>query len=108
MSTSKLDGSTPFRAFSGSDSRTAFKLQADQVAFRHNGIEFLSPNPIPLWTEVNVDLRSPLEPQPVRGSGVVVDCAGNRHTGYVVSLVFMGLTRQSQARLSQLARPRPA
>lgn len=108
MSTSKLDGSTPFRTLPGSDSRTALRLQADQVAFRHNGIEFLSPAAIPLWTEVNVDLRSPQESRPVRGSGVVVDCAGNRHTGYVVSLVFMSLTRQSQERLSQLASPRPA
>jgi hypothetical protein len=82
-------------------------LPSNQVAIRKNGIEFLSPNAIPLWTEVTVDLRSPLEPRPVRGSGVVVDCTGNRHTGFVVSLMMTNLTRQSQERLSQLAGGRP-
>jgi len=78
-------------------------LSADQVAIRKNGIEFLSPNAIPLWTEVTVDLRSPLGSRPVRGSGVVVDCSGDPRSGYVVSLMLMNLNRQAQERLSQLA-----
>jgi hypothetical protein len=84
------------------------QLPADQVAIRKSGIEFLSPDAIPLWTEVTVDLRSPLEPRPVRGSGVVVDCSGNQRSGYVVSLMLMNLTPQAQERLSQLADVRPA
>jgi len=73
------------------------------VAIRKNGIAFLSRSPLSLWTEVTVDLRSPLEARPVRGSGVVVDCSGNQRTGYVVSLMLTNLTRQAQERLSQLA-----
>jgi hypothetical protein len=57
---------------------------------------------------VTVELRSPADSRPVRGIGVVVDCAGNRHSGYVVSLLFMNLTRQSQERLVQLAQAYPA
>jgi hypothetical protein len=34
---------------------------------------------------------------------VVVDCSGNRHVGYTVSLLFLNLSRQSQERLSALA-----
>lgn len=105
MTTSKVDSSGVFRGISvqASTSESAFLLAPEQVAIRRNGIEFLSPNPIPRWTEVTVDLRSPLDGRPVRGSGVVVECTGDRHAGYVVSLLFMNLTRQSQARWSQLA-----
>ena len=103
MSTSKVDNSGVFRPLSLPPSQTRLVLPANQVAIRKNGIEFLSPNAIPLWAEVTVDLRCPLEPRPVRGSGVVVDCTGNRHTGYVVSLMLMNLTPQTQERLSQLA-----
>ena len=74
---------------------------------RRNGIEFLAPQEIPEWTEVTVDLRSPVDGKPVRGTGVVVDCTGNRHAGYIVSLVFMSLSRQSQERLSELAELQP-
>lgn len=108
MSTSKLDTSDVFRPVSFSATKQRLVLPAGQVAIRKNGIEFLSSNPIPLWTEVTVELRSPLEAGPVRGGGVVVDCTGNRHAGYVVSLMLMNLTRQSRERLSQLANARQA
>jgi len=64
----------------------------------------MSVQPIPLWTEVTLDLRTPVDSGSVRGTGVVVDCTGNRHTGYVVSLVFMNLSRQSQHNLSRMVR----
>lgn len=108
MSTSKVDTSGIFRPVTNASSPRRLLLAAEQVSIRRNGIEFLSPNAIPLWTEVTVDLRSPLEPRPVRGCGVVVDCTGNRHTGYVVSLMMTGLTRQTQERLCQLAGSRMA
>jgi hypothetical protein len=108
MSTSKLDASGSFQAVTVQTGHRLLSLPANGVAIRPNGIEFLSSRPLPLWTEVTVELRSPSEPRPVRGSGVVVDCTGSRHTGYAVSLVLMNLTRQSQARLSQWASLRPA
>ncbi len=106
MSTSKLDTSDVLRPFPAASSPTRLLLPAEQVAIRKNGIEFLSPNPIPLWTEVTVDLRSPQGERPVRGCGVVVDCMGDRRTGYIVSLMMTSLTRQSQERLCQLAADR--
>lgn len=108
MSTSKLDRSGAFQAVTVHTQQTKLVLASGQVAIRKNGIEFFSPHAIPEWTEVTVDLRSPGDSGPVRGHGVVVDCAGNRHAGYIVSLVFMNLTRQSQERLSQLAVLPPA
>lgn len=108
MSTSKLDATGSFQPLTIQAGPTRLSLPSGSVAIRPNGIEFLSAKPWPLWTEVTVELRSVGEPRPVRGSGVVVDCSGNRHTGYVVSLVLMSLTRQSQARLSQWASLRPA
>lgn len=36
-------------------------------------------------------------------SGVVIACTGNKHTGYHVSMVFTGLSKQAEARLSSLA-----
>ena len=103
MSTSKVDTSGLLSPPPATSSQTRLTLPAEQVAIRKNGIEFLSTTAIPLWTEVTVDLRSPRESRPVRGSGVVVDCAGNRNTGYIVSLMMTNLTRRSQERLSELA-----
>ena len=107
MCTSKVDRSGVFNPITIQHQQTRLRLATHQVSIRKNGIEFLSAHPLPLWTEVNVELRSPRDARPVRGTGVVVECAGNRHTGYVVSLVFMNLTRQSQASLSHLAAPQP-
>lgn len=70
---------------------------------RKNGIEFHAMNPIPAWTEMTVVLRDPADGQEVTATGVVVDCRGDRHQGFTVSLVFMALTPQAQARLSLLA-----
>ena len=109
MSTSKVDTSGVFQPVTvhAHAHSTKLLLTADQVVFRRNGIEFLAPQQIPEWTEVTVNLKSPVDGKPVRGTGVVVDCAGNRHAGYIVSLVFMSLSRQSQERLSQLADLQP-
>jgi hypothetical protein len=35
----------------------------------------------------------------------VVSCDGNRHSGYQVAMLFTDLSRQSQARLNDLAFP---
>jgi hypothetical protein len=108
MCASKVDRSGVFRPLALPAPQTRLRLAPNQVSIRQNGVEFLSAHPIPLWTEVTAELRSPLDARPVRGTGVVVDCTGNRRSGYVVSLVFMNLTPQSQASLSHLASPRPA
>jgi hypothetical protein len=73
------------------------------VCIRRNGVEFRSPSPFPVWTEMTVLLRAPDEPLPIRCTAVVVACDGNRHTGYAVSLLFLNLSRQSEERLRWMA-----
>lgn len=78
-------------------------LPASAIRFRRNGIEFHTAEPIPTWTEMTVDLQSPREARKMHCTGIVVDCQGNRHSGYSVSMLFVNLSRQSQQQLSQLA-----
>src|SRR2546425_10880869 len=103
MSTSKLDTSGVFQPLNVQAQQTRLALPADAVKFRPNGIEFRSAKAIPTWTEMTVDLQAPLDGKKVHCTGVVVECNGNRHAGYIVSMVFMNLSRQSQERLNQLA-----
>ena len=97
MSARKIDLSQLFQA--NSHSQIRLSLTADSVRLRKSGIEFRSNNPITAWTEMSVDLQYP-DLKKVHCTGVVVACHGNRHSGYVVSLLFTKLSRQSQALLS--------
>ena len=76
-------------------------LSADSVVILRSGIEFRSPTAFPAWTEMNLALRTS-DNRMVSCSGVVISCSGNKHAGYHVSMVFTGLTKQAQARLSEL------
>ena len=76
-------------------------LSADSVVILRSGIEFRSPTAFPAWTEMNLALRAS-DNRVVNCSGVVISCSGNKHTGYHVAMVFTGLTKQAQARLSAL------
>jgi hypothetical protein len=107
MSTSKLDTSGVFQALTLETSSTNLSLSATDVRIRKNGIEFLNPSAIAPWTEMTVELHSPRDGRKVRATGVVVDCSGSRHTGYSVSMIFMNLSRQSQAHLDTLAFSQP-
>ena len=108
MSTSKLDTSGIFQPTKIASAQTRLSLSASSIRFRKNGIEFRSEKPIPTWTEMTVDLQSPVDGKKVHGTGVVVDCTGNRHAGYLVSMVFMNMSRQSQERFNQIAFARPS
>ncbi len=81
---------------------TQLTLPAQAVKIRKNGIEFLTHRPLPLWTEMSVDLVSGLDARKVHCQGVVVSSTGNRHTGYVVSLLFMNVSRQAEESLELL------
>lgn len=100
MATRKAD-STSFTA--SARSATQLSLAANTTRIRKNGIEFRSATPIAAWTEMTVALRDPEDGQEVSATGVVVDCRGDRHQGYTVSMVFMELTPLAQARLSLMA-----
>ena len=108
MSTSKLDTSGVFQPLSLQAQPTKLALPAGRVRFRKNGVEFISAKPLPLWSEMTVSLHSPNTNRKVAATGVVVECLGNRHSGYSVALLFMSLSRQSRERLSELAVSQPA
>jgi len=94
-------------SFSGSvnvsSRETALDLSADKVSVRKNGIEFRSPAPFKEWSEMTVSLHSPLDGSKVSCHGVIVACAGSKHSGYLVSMIFTSLTKQAQSRLESLA-----
>lgn len=102
MSTSKVDRSNAFNPVTVRNQSTILKLAPHQVLIRKNGVAFMSAHSIPLWTELTLELEMPLDSKKVKGTGVVVDCTGNKHCGYVVSLVFVDLSRQSQENLSRI------
>ena len=77
-------------------------LSQDSVVIHKNGVEFRSRSPFNVWTEMTVTLQSP-DNGTVHCSGVVISCTGNKHTGYHVSMVFTGMSKQAEARLSLMA-----
>ena len=78
-------------------------LSPDSVIIHKNGIEFRSATSFPEWAEMTLTLESPGDGGRVHCTGVVIACTGNRHTGYHVSMVLTGLSKQAQARLDMLA-----
>ncbi|MGZ8899415.1 MAG: hypothetical protein ACXW3Z_04905 [Limisphaerales bacterium] len=102
MSTSKLDTSGVFQAIESQENRTQLTLPANNVCIRKNGLQFRAGQPLSLWTEMTIDVVCGTGKK-VHCHGVVVACHGNRHTGYIVSMVLMNLSRQAQARLDMLA-----
>jgi hypothetical protein len=102
MSTSKLDTSGVFQALHVHGAQTRLTLSPESVKIRPNGIEFRADKPIAQWTEMTVDLFSS-EGEKVHCTGIIVECNGNRHTGYHVSMLFMSLSKQAQERLDLLA-----
>jgi hypothetical protein len=52
---------------------------------------------------MTLTLQSPGGGGKVHCTGVVIACTGNRHAGYHVSMVFTGLSKQAQARLTTMA-----
>jgi hypothetical protein len=84
---------------------TRLSLSPDAYVLRRNGIEFRSATPLSPWAEMTVLLRSPRDGGRVHCSGVVIACTGNKHSGYHVSMVFTGLSKQAEARLTSMASP---
>jgi hypothetical protein len=108
MSSSKLDRSGVFEPPKVHTAQTQLTLAPNTVRVHKHGIEFKAPKSFPLWKEMTVEMISPQESKKVHFAGVVVACQGNKHTGYVVSMVITNVTRQDQARLGHLAGARLA
>lgn len=102
MSASKINPTLRATTRIDSGDPTLVHLSADQVLFRKNGIEFRSAIAIPVWTEMTVDLQAAAG-RKIDCNGVVVACSGNRHTGYLIAMVFTGMTPQHQRQLERIA-----
>ena len=105
MSAKKFDGGDSFQqkiTVEGRQSR--LELSSEAVVIHKSGIQFRSPTAFNPWTEMTVALQSPRDGGRIQCSGVVIACTGNKHAGYQVSLVFTGMSRQAQSRLSLMAR----
>lgn len=103
MSARKFESVSAFSPVTVQARETRLSLSSAEVRIRKNGVEFFSATPITLWTEMTVTLRSSRDARKVNCTGVVISCNGSRHKGYVVSMVFTSLSKQSQARLNTLA-----
>jgi hypothetical protein len=83
--------------------QTRLSLSPDSVIIHKSGIEFRSATPFSPWTEMTLTLQSRKDDGRVHCNGVVIACTGNKHAGYHVSMVFTGLSKQAQARLTTMA-----
>jgi PilZ domain len=72
------------------------------LVIHKSGVEFRSPVPFNLWTEMTVGLQSSHDDNPIQCSGVVIACSGNKHVGYHVSLLFTDVSKQAQSRLNSM------
>jgi hypothetical protein len=104
MSARKLGSAGSFQQHVTVEARQArLTLSPDAVVIHKGGIEFRSETAFPPWVEMTVSLQSPHDDAKVHCTGVVVDCSGSKHAGYHVSMVFTGLSKQAEARLSLMA-----
>jgi hypothetical protein len=103
MSARKAEISGSFHHVTVEARQTRLSLSPGSVIIHKNGIEFRSATPFSPWAEMTLTLQSPREAGKVHCNGVVIACTGNKHTGYHVSMVFTGLSKQAEARLSAMA-----
>jgi hypothetical protein len=78
-------------------------LSPGSVIIHKNGIEFRSATAFSAWTEMTLTLQSPRDNSKINCNGVVISCTGSKHAGYHVSMVFTGMSKQAEARLSSMA-----
>jgi hypothetical protein len=105
MSAKRLTGTSTFQSSVSVSVRDAkLELSTETVSIHKNGIEFRSPRPFTEWSEMTVALVSPQGGARISCHGVIVACAGNKHTGYHISMVFTGLNSEAQKQLGTMAR----
>lgn len=51
---------------------------------------------------MTVSIKSPQDGAKINCTGVVVDCTGNKHVGYHVSMVFTSLSKAAESRLNTI------
>jgi len=103
MSARKLDTQTILDAISVRGNETRLSLPPQAVRISRNGVEFLSARPVPCWKEMTLQLHSAKDGKKVNATGVVVECTGNRQSGYSVAIMFTNLSPKAQQHLHLLA-----
>ena len=103
MSAKKFENADSFQKVTVEGRQSRLELSAESVIIRKSGIEFRSPTPFNPWTEMTMALQSSRAGGRIQCSGVVIACSGNKHTGYNVSFVFTGMSREAQSRLNLMA-----
>lgn len=103
MSARKAEGAGPIHHVVVQARQTRLSLSPDSVVFHKNGMEFRSATQFSPWAEMTLTLQSPHEGGKFHCNGVVISCTGNKHAGYHVSMVFTGMSKQAEARLSAMA-----
>jgi hypothetical protein len=83
--------------------QTRLSLSPDSVIFHKNGIEFRSSTAFSPWAEMTLTLQSPRDNGRIHCNGVVISCTGSKHAGFHVSMVFTGLSKHAEARLTAMA-----
>lgn len=102
MSARRVETTNPLPQVTVEARQSRLTLPPDSVVVSKNGIEFRSVTPFALWTEMTMTLQPARGDSRINCNGVVISCTGNKHTGYVVSMLFTGLSRQAQQRLSTM------
>ncbi len=102
MKSCKLDTSGVFDAATAAAKEMELSLPPHSVHLRENGISFLSSKAVPRWSELILDIQSPSQNRKIHCRGTVVDCSGNKHKGYVVTITFPSLAPEAQERLSEM------
>jgi hypothetical protein len=103
MSARKLSNSSVFQPTTIYVEQARCTQEGELVRIHPSGIEFHVPEPLTVWREMSVALQPPNGGRKMRCTGVVVACQGNRHSGYLVSLLFLNLSKHSQEQLRLLA-----
>jgi len=107
MSAKKISSLNPLGgSVNISQRQTTLELSTDKVSVRKSGIEFRSPTPFKEWSEMTISLRSPKNGANLACHGIIVSCTGNKHAGYLVSMLFTSLSKQAQSQLELLAQSR--
>jgi PilZ domain len=82
--------------------QASMTLSPEAVSIHRGGIEFRSEKPFPRWVEMTVTIQSPQDGATVNCTGVVVDCSGNKHAGYHISMVFTSMSKQAETQLTSM------
>ncbi len=102
MSARKISNPSSSEQLTVNSRQASLTLSPEAVSLHKGGIEFHSQTAFPNWVEMTVTLKSPHDGTTVNCTGVVVDCIGNKHAGYHVSMVFTSMSKQAEAHLNAM------